>query len=104
MSDGGLAFEVAGERPWIDSRWRVERERGQRVARERRSTMEVTSSTPDVPGASGTEREEGGASLAPTNEGSASNVLLRTGTVSGTAIEEDWAPMATGDPAFWLKD
>jgi hypothetical protein len=66
--------------------------------------MGVTSSTPDVPGAPGTEREEGGVSLAPTNEGSAANVLLRTGAVPETAIEEDWAPMATGDPAFWLKD
>jgi hypothetical protein len=74
------------------------------VARERRSTMGVTSSTPDVPGAPGTEREEGRASFAPTNEGPAANVLLSTDADSGTAIEEDWAPMATGDPAFWLKD
>jgi hypothetical protein len=66
--------------------------------------MGVTSSTPDVPGAPGTEREEGGASLAIPNRGPSANVLLRTGAVSGTAIEEDWAPMATGDPAFWLKD
>lgn len=66
--------------------------------------MGVSSSTPDVPGAPCTEREEGGASLATTSEGPTANVLLRTGTVSGTAIEEDWAPMATGDPAFWLKD
>jgi hypothetical protein len=65
--------------------------------------MGVTLSLPDVRGAAGTEREEGGVSLGPTNEGSAANVLLRTGAVSGTAIEEDWAPMATGDPAFWLK-
>jgi hypothetical protein len=66
--------------------------------------MGITSSTPDVPGASGTGREEGGASLASTNEGSAADVLLRTGADSGAATEEDWAPMATGDPAFWLKD
>src|SRR5215210_4908637 len=40
-------------------------ERGQRVVRERRSTMGITSSTSDVSGAAGTEREGGGASLAP---------------------------------------
>jgi hypothetical protein len=74
------------------------------MARERRSIMGTTSSTPDLSGAAGTGREEEGASLAPTNEGSAANVILRTGAVSGTAIEEDWAPMAIGDPAFWLKD
>jgi hypothetical protein len=66
--------------------------------------MGITSSTPDVPGAPGTEREEGGASLAPTNEGPAASGPRRAGTVSGTGIEEDWASMATGDPAFWLKD
>jgi len=72
------------------------------VARERRSTMGITSSTPDVPGATGTEREEGGASLAPPNEGPAANSPRRA--VSETGIEEDWASIATGDPAFWLKD
>jgi hypothetical protein len=66
--------------------------------------MGIMSSTPDVPGTAGTEREEGGASLALPNEGPAANGLLRTGTVSETGIEEDWASMATGDPAFWLKD
>jgi hypothetical protein len=67
--------------------------------------MGIMSSTPDVPGASGKEREEGGASLAPTNEGpAANNGLQRAGAVSGTEIEGDWASMATGDPAFWLKD
>ena len=30
MPDGGLAFEIAGERPWTESRLRVERERGQK--------------------------------------------------------------------------
>ena len=66
--------------------------------------MGIMSSTPDVPGASGKEREEGGASLAPTNEGPAANGPRRAGAVSGTEIEGDWASMATGDPAFWLKD
>lgn len=66
--------------------------------------MGSMSSTPDVPGVAGTGREEGGSSLAMPNEGPAANGLPRAGAVSGTAIEEDWAPMATGDPAFWLKD
>ncbi len=66
--------------------------------------MGITSSTPDVPGAPGTEREERGALLAPTNEGPAASGPRRAGTVSETGIEEDWASMATGDPAFWLKD
>ena len=66
--------------------------------------MGITSSTPDVPGAPGTEREERGASLGPTNEGPAASGLLRIGADSGTGIEEDWASMATSDPAFWLKD
>ncbi len=66
--------------------------------------MGIKSNTPDVPGAAGTEREGGGSSLAPPNEGPAANGPQRTGVVSGTAIEEDWASMATGDLAFWLKD
>jgi hypothetical protein len=66
--------------------------------------MGTTSSTPDVHGAAGTGHEEGGSSLAMPNEGPAANGLPRTGAVSRLAIEEDWAPMATGDPAFWLKD
>ncbi len=66
--------------------------------------MSITPSTPDVPGAPGTEREEGVASLAPTNEGPAASDLLGIGAVSETGIEEDWASIATGDPAFWLKD
>ena len=66
--------------------------------------MGTTSSTPDVPGAARTWREEGRSSLAMPNEGLAANGLPTAGAVSETAIEEDWAPMATGDPAFWLKD
>ena len=64
--------------------------------------MGITSSTPGVSSASGTEREEGGSSLVPPNEGPAANGPRRA--VSGRGVEEDWASMATGDPAFWLKD
>lgn len=60
----------------------------------------IASNTPDVPG---TEREEGGYSLASPN-GEPASGHQNDGAVSGTAIEEDWASMATGDPAFWLKD
>ena len=66
--------------------------------------MGITSSTPDVPSAAGTAREEGRSSLAPPNEGLATSGPPRAGAVSGAGIEEDWASMATGDPAFWLKD
>lgn len=66
--------------------------------------MGITPSTPDVPGTPGIEREEGGASPAPPNEGPAANAPQKAGTVSETGGEEDWTSMATGDPAFWLKD
>ena len=64
--------------------------------------MGITSSTPNVPGAAGAEREEGRSSLTPPNKGPA--VGGPRSASSGAGIEEDWASMATGDPAFWLKD
>ena len=64
--------------------------------------MSITSSTPDVPSAAGTEREERRSSLDPPNEGPVANGSRRAG--SGAGVEEDWASMATGDPAFWIKD
>jgi len=66
--------------------------------------MGITSSTPDVPGAVGTEREEGRSSLAPPNGGPTANGTQRVRVVSEARTEEDWVAMATGDPAFWLKD
>ena len=66
--------------------------------------MGITSSTSDVPGMAGVEREEGSSSLTPPNGGPTANGTHRAGVVSGAGIEEDWASMATGDPAFWLKD
>lgn len=66
--------------------------------------MGITSSTPDVPGAPGIEREETTPSPAPPDEGPALAGPRKAGTVSDKAgIEEDWTSMATGDPAFWLK-
>lgn len=62
----------------------------------------MTSSTPDIPGAPGIEREEGESLPAQPNEELA--VSRKAGTVSGTGGEEDWTSMAAGDPAFWLKD
>jgi hypothetical protein len=100
-----LAFEVAGERLWPESWWGVEQTGvGPEVSPREESIMGTTSSTPDVPGAAGTGREEGGSSLATPNEGAVANGLPRAGAVSGAGIEEDWAPMAIGDSAFWLKD
>ena len=64
--------------------------------------MGITSSTPSVSNAAGTECEEGGSSLASPNEGPTANGPRRAD--SGTAVEEDWPSMVTGDPAFWLKD
>ena len=66
--------------------------------------MSTTSSTPDVPGAADMEREEGSSSLAPPNGGLAADGSRGVEVVSGAGIEEDWVSMATGDPAFWLKD
>lgn len=66
--------------------------------------MGMTSSTPDVPVAPGIEREEGVSSFAPPNAEPAVAVSRKAGTASGAGGEEDWTSMATGDPAFWLKD
>jgi hypothetical protein len=67
--------------------------------------MGTASSTPDVRWAPGMEREEGGASSAPSNKGSAISGSEEVLTVSGkTGTEEDWTLMATGDPAFWLTE
>ena len=66
--------------------------------------MGITSSTPDVPSVAGAEREEGRSSLTPPNEGPAVGGPRRAGAGAGAGIEEDWASMATGNPAFWLKD
>ncbi len=66
--------------------------------------MGITSSTPGVSSASGAEREEGGSSLAPPNKGFTANEPRIVGAVFGAEIEEDWASIATSDPAFWLKD
>jgi hypothetical protein len=74
------------------------------MARGRRSTMGITSSTPEVPGAPDTEREEARASLVTLDKGAAAAGTRKDGTVSDkTETEEDWASLATGDPAFWLK-
>jgi hypothetical protein len=58
--------------------------------------MDSMSTTPDVSGAPGTDREEEKSSL--------SAVAGPQGAGAGTekATEEDW--LATGDPAFWLKE
>ena len=59
--------------------------------------MGVTSSIPDVPGAPSAEREAAMPSSAPPKGGSAVAGPWEAGT------GEDWTSMATGDPAFWLK-
>lgn len=61
--------------------------------------MDSTSNTPDVPGAPGTDREEGRSSVALPPEDSAVAGLQKA---TKKMAEEDW--MATGDPAFWLKE
>ncbi len=66
--------------------------------------MSSTSNTPDVPGATGTEREEVRSSLASPNKGPTANHPRSTGAVFGMGIADDWASIATSDPAFWLKD
>lgn len=67
--------------------------------------MGTTSSTPDVPGAPGMEREEGRFSPALPNKGSAISGPGEVLAVSSkTGTKEDWTLMATGDPAFWLKE
>ena len=64
----------------------------------------MTLSTPDIPGAPVIEREEGESSPAQPHEELTIAVSRKAGTVSGAGGEEDWTSMATGDPAFWLKD
>jgi len=66
--------------------------------------MGITSSTPEVPGAPDTEREEMRSSLVTLDKGAAAAGTRKDGTVSDkTETEEDWVSLATGDPAFWLK-
>ena len=63
--------------------------------------MGITSSTPEVPGVPNTEREEVRSSLVTLDKGAAAAGTRKDGTVSHkTEIEEDWASLATGDPAF----
>ena len=62
--------------------------------------MDATSTTPDGPDASGMESGE--------------VIFLPYGSLAGprktgtgpkkTAAEDDWTLLATGDPAFWLKE
>jgi hypothetical protein len=54
--------------------------------------------TPNKPGASGTNREEG--RHAPALLDKDSSIARK----SGMGSEEDWLSRATGDPAFWLKE
>jgi hypothetical protein len=66
--------------------------------------MGITSSTPEVPGVPDTEREGVRFSLVTLDEGVAAAGTRKDGTVSDkTETEEDWASLASGDPAFWLK-
>jgi hypothetical protein len=58
--------------------------------------MDSMSTTPDVPGAPGKDCEEEKSSL------SAVAGPQGTGADTEKATEEDW--LATGDPAFWLKE
>ncbi len=66
--------------------------------------MGIMSSTPNVPGAAHTQREEGNSSLVPPNADTAAKGSRRAGAVFRAGIKEDWASIATSDPAFWLKD
>lgn len=55
---------------------------------------------PDKPGVTGMDREE-----RPSSTGSSDKSPITTRPQqSGAEPEEDWMSLATGDPAFWLKD
>lgn len=50
-------------------------------------------------------RTDGGGARTSRDEGStvADPRAVRTGVTKETYSEEDWLPMASADPAFWLK-
>jgi len=64
---------------------------------EERSTMEAKPSKPGVPGIDHEERHSLTGSL------DKSPITTHTQQTS-TEPEEDWLSLATGDPAFWLKE
>lgn len=56
--------------------------------------------TPNKPGMQGIEREEGRSMPVPSEKGP----VVADPRKAGVELEEDWMSLATGDPAFWLKE